>query len=285
MLKKLMLLTSVVASLSASAAEVEPLKVLLVIGGCCHDYGKQQFLLAEGIESRVHSKVTIEYTADGSTRPQFAIYQNADWAKKYDVVIHDECAADITDAKTIDNIVNAHRDGIPAVNLHCAMHSYRSGKFQQPMSPDAPEAKWFNLLGLQSSGHGPQKPIAITYTAKDHPIVKGLSDWTTINEELYNNVHGLEGNFKTWPTAKPLAYGKQDAGNQPGVNHAVVAWTNEFGPNKTRIFNTTLGHNNATIEDDRYMQLVCRGLLWACGKLDDKGMVKPGYVSRRYQKK
>lgn len=271
------------ASLGYAQAEVKPLKVLLVIGGCCHDYGKQQFILSEGIEARVNCEVTIEYTDDRSTKPQFPIYQNPDWAKAYDVVIHDECAADITDPKIIANIVNAHKNGVPAVNLHCAMHSYRSGPYGKPMKPDAPEASWFNMLGLQSSGHGPQKPIAVTYTNKNHPITKGLEDWTTINEELYNNVHGIEGNFKNWPTATPLAEGKQDAGDKPGQNHTCIVWTNEFGDKKTRIFSTTLGHNNETVGDKRFLDLVCRGLLWSVGKLDENGKVVEGYVSKNYK--
>ena len=47
---------------------------------------------------------------------------------------------------------------------------------------------------------------------------------------------------------------------------AVVAWTNHYGPNKTRIFSTTIGHNNETVADDRYLELVTRGILWATGR-------------------
>lgn len=283
MIKKLLFTCCALTSVSLVSAEVKPLKILLVIGGCCHDYKNQQHILSEGIQARINSEVTVEFTPDGSTKPQFPIYQNPDWAKGYDVVIHDECAADVTDPKIIENIVGAHKNGVPAVNLHCAMHSYRSGSFQQPMKPDAPEAAWFNMLGLQSCRHGAQKPIAVTYTDKNHPITKGLADWTTMNEELYNNVHGIEGNFKNWPTAKPLAEGKQDAGDRPGENHTVIVWTNEFGDKKTRIFSTTLGHNNETVGDKRYLDLVCRGLLWTCGKLDANGKVMEGYVSKHYK--
>jgi type 1 glutamine amidotransferase len=48
----------------------------------------------------------------------------------------------------------------------------------------------------------------------------------------------------------------------------VVAWTNTY-KGKTRVFATTLGHNNATVADARYLDLVTRGLLWSVGKLDD----------------
>ena len=281
MMRKLLYTCCALASGVFAQAEVKPLKVLLVIGGCCHDYAKQQFLIAEGMQARVNCEVKIEYSADSSTKPQFAIYQDAGWAKAFDVVIHDECAADVTDQKVIDNIVNAHKDGVPAVNLHCAMHSYRKGDFKAPMQPDAPEAAWFNLLGLQTCRHGAQKPIAVAFTDKEHPIVKGMADWTTVNEELYNNVHGIEGNFKTWPTAHALAEGKQDAGDKPGDNHTVVVWTNEFGPKKTKIFSTTLGHNNDTVADARYLDMVSRGLLWTCGKLDKDGKALPGYEGKK----
>ena len=54
-------------------------------------------------------------------------------------------------------------------------------------------------------------------------------------------------------------------------------WTNEFGAKKTRIFSTTLGHNNDTVADARYLDMVTRGVLWAAGKLGDDGKPMAGY--------
>ena len=34
--------------------------------------------------------------------------KNKDWAKPYDVVIHDECSADVTDPEYVGNIIAAH---------------------------------------------------------------------------------------------------------------------------------------------------------------------------------
>ena len=36
----------------ARAAETKPLRVLLVTGGCCHDYAKQKDILAKGLMER-----------------------------------------------------------------------------------------------------------------------------------------------------------------------------------------------------------------------------------------
>jgi type 1 glutamine amidotransferase len=143
------------------------------------------------------------------------------------------------------------------------MHSYRFGNFGKPVTADADNGKWFEYLGLQSSGHGPQKPIEITYVDKNHAIAKGLPEWTTINEELYNNISILG--------AYPLAKGKQ------AEQTTVVIWTNEYTDKKVRVFSTSLGHNNATVEDARYLDLVARGVLWATGHLNDDGTAAPGY--------
>ena len=56
------------------------------------------------------------------------------------------------------------------------------------------------------------------------------------------------------------------------TDEAVVAWTNTYN-GKTKVFATTLGHNNTTVGDDRYLDLVARGLLWSVGKLDEAHLV------------
>ena len=261
-----------------SAESPKPLRVLVVAGGCCHDYANQKEFLKKGIEARVNATVEVAYDPTKSTKPLFELFKNPDWGKNYDVVVHDECAADITDQAYVANIVNAHKNGLPAVNLHCAMHSYRWGNYREPVKAGADNASWFEMLGLQSTGHGPQQPIAIAFTDKDSPIVKGLADWTTVNEELYNNVQIL--------TAKTLAKGTQKIPERKDKKGkvtpaqevtAVVVWTNEFGPKKTRIFSTTIGHNNATVEDARYLDLVARGLLWSVGKLEADGKASAGF--------
>jgi type 1 glutamine amidotransferase len=248
----------------------KPLRVLLVAGGCCHDYATQTLLLEEGIEARIPAQVDVVHNPDRSTAATFGIYGSAEWAAGYDVVLHDECSASVTDAAYVNRILDAHRGGVPAVNLHCAMHSYRWGDFKNPVADGADNAGWFEMLGLQSTGHGPQSPISIRYLDPEHPVTRGLADWTTINEELYNNVRILPG-------AKALAAGKQTQKPKakpgqpeaPGQEvEAVVAWTNEYGPKKTRIFSTTIGHNNDTVGDARYLDLVCRGLLWVTGRLE-----------------
>jgi type 1 glutamine amidotransferase len=267
--------------LQAADNAVKPLRVLIVAGGCCHEYDKQTMALKEGIEARLNAIVDVAYNPDKSTKTTFEIYQAKDWSKDFDIIVHDECSADVTDPAYVNAILDAHKAGKPAVNLHCAMHSYRWGNFREAVKPGADNAGWYEMLGIQSTGHGPQQPISITFTDKTHPITQGLEDWTTIKEELYNNIQILTG--------KPLATGVQivppkakkgetlppDA--KPTEATAVVAWTNEFGPNKTKIFSTTIGHNTATVSDARYLSLITRGILWATGHINENGQPEQGY--------
>ena len=247
------------------------LRALLIIGGCCHDYETQKDILKQGLESRLTIRVDIVFSPDTTTTPALAIYGNPNYAEGYDVVIHDECAADINTPELVSAVLAPHQLGTPGVNLHCAVHSYRTAPdVNVPAQPGSPESLWFDYLGLQSSGHGPQLPIAVAYAQPAPPLARGLADWTTINEELYNNIVVREG-------VQVIARGSQQPNDRPNHTEAAVVWTHEFGRNKTRVFSTSLGHNNETVADARYLDLVARGLLWACGKLDDAGEPAPGF--------
>jgi type 1 glutamine amidotransferase len=266
-----------VGSTLLAADPVKPLRVLLVTGGCCHDYEKQHLILGEGLTARANIEMTFAHNPDKTTKCSFDLYKNKDWAKPFDVVIHDECSADVTDPEYVGNIIAAHRNGTPAVNLHCAMHCYRWGNFKERVAAGADNSHWYEMLGLQSTGHGPQAPIALNFVDKEHSITKGMGDWTTINEELYNNIQLLG--------AHALVKGKQTyvdkKTGETKVAETVVAWTNEFGPSKTHIFSTTIGHNNDTVADARYLDMVARGVLWAAGKIDAEGKPLPGYEAKK----
>ena len=248
---------------TVAAGDTKPLKALLITGGCCHDYFAQKDILKKGIEARANVIVDQVHVDDTTAQPAFPIYGNPDYAAGYDVVIHDECAAGISDEAVVKAILAPHRNGIPGVNLHCAVHSYRIGDFRkQAVQTGNPTTMWFEYLGLQSTGHGSQRPIEIKHSDAMHPITVGLADWTTGDEELYNNIH-------IYGTARALAHGTQ------GTDTKVVAWTNDY--QGARVFSTTIGHNNSTVEDPRYLEMVTRGLLWVTGKIDGHGKIAIGY--------
>ena len=247
------------------AADAKPIRALLVLGGCCHEYDKQKGVLSKGISARANVQWAIAYDPSTKTDHLNPVYENEDWAKGFDVVVHDECSSDVKDPKIVERILKPHKDGLPGVVLHCGMHSYRTEGYPK-------STPWFDFTGLVSTGHGPQVPIAVSYVDPASPITKSFKDWTTMDEELYNNFAG-----KLHETAQPLARGKQtykDKNGKEVVADCVCVWTNKYN-GKTNVFATTLGHNTQTVADERYLDLVTRGLLWSVGKLDDAAYLKP----------
>lgn len=253
----------------------KPIQVLVVSGGCCHNYPAQRALLKDGLERRINATVTHVFydpkAGEQATRPALPIYANPRYADGYDVVIHNECAADESSQDNLDAVLAPHRAGTPGVNLHCAMHSYRSGDWRQPVKPGAANARWFEYTGIQSSGHGPQSPVHLAAAACGHPISVGFVPFITPSEELYNNLTAFD--------VTPVLTGTQPEATNPAERSARynVAWTHRYGPKQARVFSLTLAHNEAGVGDGRYLDLVARGVLWATGRLNDRGNIQPGY--------
>jgi len=83
--------------------------------------------------------------------------------------------------------------------------------------------------------------------------------WTWQRQEPANP-SGSSGNGAIVPI--------KSKGGKETIADCVVVWTNTY-KRKTKVFATTLGHNNDTVADARYLDLVTRGLLWSVDKLDE----------------
>jgi uncharacterized protein len=236
----------------------KPLKALLITGGCCHEYDKQAVTLMEGLSRRANVEFTLvrDAGADG-TQHKVSAYQKEDWASGYDLVVHNECYADEKEPAWVERIVKPHRGGVPAVVIHCAMHCYR-----------APTNEWFKFVGVTSRYHGSHFAYPMTNVKPEHPVMKGFpAVWQTPKEELY-----VVERFEK--EATPLAVGYSPETKKGEAN----VWVHQYGA--ARVFGTTVGHYNATMADPVYLDLVARGLLWACGKLDDEGKPAAGFGPR-----
>ncbi len=234
------------SSSSIPAAEQKPLRALLITGGCCHNYRFQSQQLTNAVAKLTAAAWTIVKEGGNGTRAEISLYDNPDWAKGFDVIIHNECFADTTNQTYIRKITSAHKAGVPAVVIHCAMHTYRTADMDD----------WREFLGVTSRRHDHQSKYPVKLVEAGHPILKGVSDkWVTPMDELYV----IE---KLWPNAKALAtsVSEQDGKSYP------IAWINQFG--KARVFGTTYGHSDDAWRDAEFLTLVSRGVLWAAGQLE-----------------
>ena len=107
-----------------------------------------------GPSRRANIVWTVAYDPDTSTRHKNPIYDQPDWAKDFDVVVHDECSSDVNDMNVVERILEPHRNGLPAVVLHCGMHSYRTEGWNKNVA-----TPWMQFTGLISTGHGPQGAV------------------------------------------------------------------------------------------------------------------------------
>jgi type 1 glutamine amidotransferase len=240
------------AAAQGTKGSAKPLKVLLVTGGCCHDYDRQKLILSEGIGARARTEFTIVQEGGKSTNHKISIYEKDDWADAYDVVIHNECFSDVKEPAFTERILKPHREGKPAIVIHCAMHCYRDKTDE-----------WFKFIGVTSHRHGSHFAFDAVNLQPDNPIMKGFGEkWKTPQGELYH----IE---KTWENCKPLA----SAHSHETKSDHVCIWTNTYG--KGRVFGTTVGHYSTEMQDPIFLNYVTRGLLWSCDKLNDDYLIKP----------
>jgi len=259
--------TAGVAVLAAPAwaEDARPIKALLITGGNAHDYKGQVKLLTEGLSARANIEWTIEHpvNAKGGEVPGntiIDIYKKPDWIKGYDVVVHNECYAEAADKEAVESIAKAHADsGVAGIVIHGTLHAYRSA--------DKVTDEWRKFLGVTSVRHERGGATLDVKTVKaDHPIMAGLPEsWQAPGEELYVIA-------KEWPECVPLAKCKSA---EDATKDYTTVWLNTCG--KAKVFGNSLGHGNKTFQIPAFMDVTARGLLWVCGKLDDKGQPKPGY--------
>ena len=243
------------ASRAAEEAAPRPLKALYITGGCCHDYTAQKKIFTEGVSARARVEWTVVQEGGQSTDHRISLYEKPGWADGYDVVVHNECFSAVGDPKFIENVLAPHRAGLPAVVIHCSMHTFRDVKGEA----------WHEFLGVSTNHHGPQQPLGVKNLEPSDPIMKGFPQvWTTGNEELYS-IDKVEPHTTVLAEAYALDEKKQNA----------VIWHHSYG--KGRVFGSTIAHNNATMKDPVYLDLVTRGLLWSTGHLDAEGKAEAGY--------
>ena len=231
---------------TADDSSSQPIRALLITGGCCHDYDFQTKAIKQAAADRsVNVDWTVVKDGGNGTDAQIDLYDNPQWADGFDVVIHNECFANTTDPDYIRKITSVHQTGVNAVVIHCAMHTYRAAKIDD----------WREFLGVTSRRHEHKSRYGVRAVAVEHPIMQGFpSDYKTPMDELYVIEH-------VWPNTEVLA---RSTSEKTGETHPVI-WTSKYG--KARVFGTTYGHSNETFSDEVFLTTLTRGIQWTAGRL------------------
>ena len=224
----------------------QPLRALLLTSpGVYHNYEQQTWDIGHAIGDRANVRFDVSLA-------ELERWTTTDFSEGYDVLIYNICMADSEDAALIANLRRQTEQlGVPALVIHCTMHSFRETDL------------WWPLFGLQTKTHEALRPLAQVQEGQ-HPILSGLpAEWTVANDELYLNLQF---------SAEPLL----SSVGEDGKSH-ITAWLAFQGI--TPIFGTTLGHSNETMKDPAFQRLLTNALLFVTGNLASDGTPKAGMES------
>lgn len=230
-------------SISDPAAANRPLNALILTSpGVYHNYKQQTWILAHRIAE--YANVRFDVSLAEPER-----WKSTDFSEGYDVLIYNFCMADNQDGALIANLRRQTEQlGVPALVIHCTMHSFRETDL------------WWPMFGLKTKDHEPLRSLTQTQ-GEWHPILTGIpSEWTLTNDELYINLE-----FGGQPLLSTIG--------EDGETHT-TAWLTYQGT--TPVFGTTLGHSEDTIKNPAFQRLIANALLFVTDNLSDDGTPKAG---------
>lgn len=234
----------IVLQYSGAASADEPLRALILTSpGVYHNYEQQTWDLAHGIAERANVRFDVSLA-------ELERWKTTDFSAGYDVLIYNICMADNRDAELIANLRRQTEQlGVPALVIHCTMHSFRETDL------------WWPMFGLKTKAHEPLRALRQIPEGR-HPILNGIpAGWTLAEDELYINLK-FDGQRLL------------SAVGEDGESHT-TAWLAYQGA--TPIFGTTLGHSQATMKDPAFQRLIANATLFVTGNLSDDGTAKAGH--------
>ncbi|MFO0906437.1 MAG: PVC-type heme-binding CxxCH protein [Pirellulales bacterium] len=228
-------LLALLAAFPASlfAADPPPLK-LLFLGDHGHHRPAERFAqLAPPLEQR---QIQLQYVDD----PAKAL--TPDTLAKYDGLILYANLDQITpdQEKALLDYVEGGKGFIP---LHCASFCFRN-------SP-----KFVALVGAQFQRHGGEV-FKVENALPTHPVMKGYGGFESWDETYIHTQHNEQNRTV-------LEYRVQ-GGQANGRDKEPWTWVRTQG--QGRVFYTAWGHDQRTFGNPGFVNLVERGIRWACGQ-------------------
>lgn len=253
-------LSAVVLGIASSGlADTQPIRTLLITGHNNHNWQFTSRVHKETLEAT--GRFAVEITDDfGATVAGFSTRKSP---ATYDLFVLDyndlqapKRWGDAADAWFVQQV----RGGAGVVSIHASNNAFKGWSDYESM---------IGLLWRDGAGHGDFHEFTVNITDPNHPITKGLGNFTT-TDELY---HKLSNPQQAKYTLLAQAFDKKEirgtGENQP------MALTLTFG--KGRVFSTPLGHvwantgdakpdaqaQKLSILNDGFRTLLVRGAEWA----------------------
>lgn len=157
------------------------------------------------------------------------------------------------------------RSGKGLVAVHAASYPFgrmqilgdrhaRTGIFEKPWEEYAEMIGGAWSEEAPRTGHGQRHSFRVKFFDREHAIARGLAEDFVANDELYHNI-------RLKPGARILATAYDDPKMGGTAKEEPILWTVNFGAG--RVFQTTLGHDVAAIQEPGFMKTFARGAEWA----------------------
>lgn len=220
----------------------EKIKVVVITGG--HGFERDPFFkMFDEIEG-------IQYT-EAAQKDHSEIFENLNgW--DFDVIVFYNMTQKIS-PKRRGNFIRLLDEGVGVVALHHTMAAYQEfPRFRQIIG-----TKYYlkdTQVGDVLHKKGTYKhdvDIDVKIADKNHPITKGLSDFT-IHDETYKNCWFAKNNHVLLTTDHP-------------TSDKTIGWVRYF--EGARICTLQLGHDSKAYGNDNYRTLIERAIFWTAGKL------------------
>ena len=226
--------------------------LLLVSGGFCNAAEKIKVLIVTGFDVGSHVweesaklnqsilKESGKFDVDISKDKEVFASEDLD---DYDVLVLNFGFWKEPDPseKAKDGLLNYVKDGGNVVALHFACSSFQQWKEYGELLGRT----WVKGVG----GHGPYGEFTVNIKAADHPVTKGLKDFST-EDELYAKLSG-DAEIEVLATAHSEWSGKTEP----------IVFAKNYG--KGRVLQNVLGHGIDSKRNEHYQELLVRCVEWA----------------------
>jgi len=289
----LMVLT-IMTQYAYATTEKDKIKVLIIDGQNNHtDWPKTSLMMKSQLEETGLFQVTIErtkYTWNGAENSEFLSLAGTgktedlkepkadpDFSpnfKAYDVIVSNfGWKAAPWPEKTMKKFERFIRSGGGFVSVHAADNSFPEWLAYNEMigiggwggrdEKDGPYV-YYNAQGElvrdnspgSAGAHGSKNSFTINIRNKNHPITAGMPDtWVSAKDECYARLRGPAKNMTILATGEDLTNKNRDGRHEP------IFMVIDYG--KGRVFHTTLGDDQGSLEGVGFISSFTRGVEWA----------------------
>lgn len=226
---------------AAQESAGRPIRVLLTYGG--HGFEEKAFFaMFDSLPGVVYTKAEM---------PQAAKSLRSGLKKDYDVIVMYDMTPSFTSEqqKEFVALLNA---GIGLVSLHHNIGAHQKWEEFRKIIGGIHIPREFTVDGRKfgPSGSTDDQDLSVTVADKNHPITKGIRDFS-IHDETYHK-------YYTAPEVKILL-----STNHP-KNEPPLAWVKQYG--KSRVFYLMLGHGPSAWRNPHYPVILVNGIRWAANR-------------------